>query len=696
MDIIIGAGMNNSNKSPLLMTLVLSILLPTNVLAQFAPNATFEVGDAVISAYTTTPFSQTPFTTITFDGVFASPPNVFTITPEFPGADDPCTIRIRNITTTGFDATCLEPLNEDRNSPAIPFEYIAVPNGTTSIPLSDGSGAVDFQSQCQFITNQQLRGGTASFADVNFNPAFDNPPALIAQVQSINNSVQGSATTPGGEPTFLDVAIVNVTAADVDIAIELAETTRTNISNGENICYLASEINGCQSLDFSGIGGPTTPVMFQALQTGNVVAGHNNMPCDSVSFESGCFSSTPAVFAKQRTRNGPDGGWLRRCDVSSTAATFVYDEDRVENNERSHTTEAISLLAFGSTFTTPVTLTSAQVSRLGRNATFEWETSAETFHLGFNLWGETSEGWVQLNAGLIKGNGVDSGETQTYRERIRLSRSQDSEISQFGISSVDNTGYEEFYGPFTEDLVYGEEANNEPVDWASTRAAFEQSMQAQGYVQYNNRWFRVNSRIQELIKNFDLGVNRLHFDVGVDAPGIHRLNVSELIALNPSWENAALSSIALTLNGEAVSRHIISDDSRLSGDDKIVFNAGSVIGDDTPFLETYTYRLSVDPTRVVDASRFDGTEFDDQRLTESSLISELVTQKKLHSAGLTTGDPWYDARLLSTGAPASVSYLANFEYEIDTEQAGVVDVVLFGSLDLPGEVDDSGGCVNRW
>ena len=104
------------------------------------------------------------------------------------------------------------------------------------------------------------------------------------------------------------------------------------------------------------------------------------MPCDSVSFASNCgFTSPPTLLAKQNTRNGPDGGFLRRCDTSTSAATFIYDEDQVRDTERSHTgSEAISILAFSQIFTTPVTLNSAKVSVFNRKASFKWETSAET------------------------------------------------------------------------------------------------------------------------------------------------------------------------------------------------------------------------------------------------------------------------------------------------------------------------------
>ena len=52
--------------------------------------ATFEIGQALIDGYDLSTETTTPFTTITFDRPFENIPNVFTMTPEFDGADDPC------------------------------------------------------------------------------------------------------------------------------------------------------------------------------------------------------------------------------------------------------------------------------------------------------------------------------------------------------------------------------------------------------------------------------------------------------------------------------------------------------------------------------------------------------------------------------------------------------------------------------
>ena len=339
-----------------------------------------------------------------------------------------------------------------------------------------------------------------------------------------------------------------------------------------------------------------------------MVTGHDDGACVSVPFENGCFDSSPIVLAKQTTSNDTaDGGWLRRCSVSDTAATFIYDEDRVQDTERSHTTaEAISVFAFGDGEVTPVTISSAKVSRVGRRAIFTWETAAETFNLGFNLWGETSEGWVQLNNRLITGASTDSGETRSYRQTRRLSRQERREITQYGISSVDNTGYEEFYGPFSEGQAYGEEANNEPVDWTTTRNAFEESMRERGFTRVNNRWRRLSESAESFIEQRNLGIDRTVFDINVESTGIHSISGAELIALNPSWNRIRLNRIALTLNGDAVPRHIVSSNRRLNASDRIIFNVRDVVGDDTPFLENYTYRLAIDGSKSVDATLYDG------------------------------------------------------------------------------------------
>lgn len=145
-------------KKPLFNTLLLFALISSFAGKSFALTSVVEVGEATLPAHTVTT-APTPFTTIEFASAFpaGTTPNVFTMTPEFGvgAADDPCLIRIRNITNTGFDATCLEPRNEDRDSPGTTFDYIAIKNGTTTIPTTT-VGSVVFESWCAPVERQQF------------------------------------------------------------------------------------------------------------------------------------------------------------------------------------------------------------------------------------------------------------------------------------------------------------------------------------------------------------------------------------------------------------------------------------------------------------------------------------------------------------------------------------------------------------
>jgi len=257
-----------------------------------ASTISFAVGSAALPATTTaTTTTLSPFTTINFSAPFAAgvTPNVFPMTPEFGAgaADDPCTIRIRNVTNTGFEAACLEPLNEDRDTPAVSFNYVAMINGTLNIPIVGSTDTVRFESQCSLVNSQVFGpncddctlapGQSQGFTSQAFlTPAFDNPPALLTQISSTNNTFSGGPGVPGGEPNFLEAAVQtdSLNTTGFNWTLDRLEAGVGNLNNDETICYLAVERDGCQELDFSSINGPAS-VDFTAVFGGNV-DGHDN------------------------------------------------------------------------------------------------------------------------------------------------------------------------------------------------------------------------------------------------------------------------------------------------------------------------------------------------------------------------------------------------------------------------------------
>jgi len=652
-------------------------------------NTVIEVGTATLPAYSTaTPATPTPFTTINFKLPFpvGVVPNVFPMNTLM--GTEPCTIRIRNITNTGFDAVCQEPINLDRAHGLILMDYIAIVDGVTTVPANTGDPVV-FESMCEDMVDSEQFGpacddctGARNFQSVDFTTTFDAPPALLTQIISTNNQT-------AGEPDFIDVAIQNnsLDATGFNVAVERMEAGVGDLEEAEEICYLAVEREGCRDLNFSSFNGPSS-VMFDAVFGGNVDGfGNGATSGEGATFTASCFSSTPIAVAKQRTRRGNNGGFLRRSSVSAAEIILTYDEDTVSDDERNHVDEDVSALAFSSGFTTPVTLNRAQITQRGRNTIFEWETAAEALHLGFDLWGEMNGEWIQLNKRLIASSGLDKSNTTRYRHRVRLTREQFNNISQFGISSVDNSGYEEFYGPFVVGEVYGELSNTEAIDWAATRKNFEQSMSQRGYAHVNGKWRKVSNKRQQRLNNHALGLNAPRVDMQITEEGVHSLNYEQLPNAD-QWFGQAISSVAVTLNNQAIARTIISDDDVFNQGDRVVFYGRLPEGSDSVYLNNYVYQLRLNPDLVTEANQYDGRNTDDSAFSTNGLVSQKVSQINAHSAFLDGGDPWYDSQLFVTSAPASKVFNFDLEQNIDTTEQAHLSVSVFGGINFPGDEPD--------
>ncbi|MCV6071418.1 hypothetical protein OFP26_38170, partial [Escherichia coli] len=54
------------------------------------------------------------------------------------------------------------------------------------------------------------------------------------------------------------------------------------------------------------------------------------------------FKSAPVLLASKRTRNGNNGGWLRRCSITKTGVALINEEDMQKDSERGHVVEPFS------------------------------------------------------------------------------------------------------------------------------------------------------------------------------------------------------------------------------------------------------------------------------------------------------------------------------------------------------------------
>jgi len=283
------------------------------------------------------------FTHVCFDTPFSDVPVVFSL-PTTTSNGDRLALRIRNVTTEGFDIAQVEsPEKANPNAPAgnvaQTVDFLAVVEGDYDL---DGGAKMRVRT----LNTRRYQGRafsgksweTVSTADLGFTQT----PAIIASIQTMNNEPNISNTTgpfPISEP-FLATTIKDVTNTEFKIALERGETNTGVVINNETMGYIAIT-PGFQ-------GQLTTDVSYESFRTDNNIRGINSCRIFNLS---GIYIDNPLIIASQNTRAGSDGGWLKRCAISTSSAGFSIVEDRDRDNDTGHIDERAGGLALSGTFT---------------------------------------------------------------------------------------------------------------------------------------------------------------------------------------------------------------------------------------------------------------------------------------------------------------------------------------------------------
>jgi len=277
------------------------------------------------------------FTRINFRQVYEEIPAVFVLGDD--GNPEPSSVRIRNVTTSGFDVIPVEPPNStpelaDQNTS---IHYLAIHYGQFQFP--DGTRVEVSRFPVANFQSKLISGD--NWLRFNYQSAFPATPAVLTQIQTMNNE---AGHTPGNPSApWMTVAMQDVDSAGADIALDRAETTSGTITQSENIAYLAIEAGTIAP--FQDVSGST--ILSEAIRSSDSIAGTTN--CDTVNF-SNSYSDAPLVVGSQVSRDGGDGGWLRRCSVSNTRTDIKIEEDWDNDRDRSHTTEQANLMVFSEAF----------------------------------------------------------------------------------------------------------------------------------------------------------------------------------------------------------------------------------------------------------------------------------------------------------------------------------------------------------
>jgi|GEM_PF-1572315 len=277
-------------------------------------------------------------TSVNFEQVYPSPPAVFVLGDD--NNPEPSAVRIRNVTNQGFEVFPAEPPLALIYPPAADqpttIHYLAVTYGQHQFP--DGTRLEVGQLPLQTDPLLNLLG--PNWSRLNFLTTFSNTPAVISHIQTTANET--SAPADRSNPWFT-VAQDQLGPSGVDLALDRAETISISISSPETVAYLAIE-QGVIS-DFVDNDGQI--ISAEAQVTADQIRGTVN--CNSINFLQS-YPAPPRVIGSQATRDGGDGGWLRRCSVGTASVDLKIEEDWAIDRDLRHTTERASFLAFSENF----------------------------------------------------------------------------------------------------------------------------------------------------------------------------------------------------------------------------------------------------------------------------------------------------------------------------------------------------------
>ena len=281
---------------------------------------------------------------IQFQTPFSDTPVVIVSPGPSPGGQ-PFTIRIREVTNVGFLAQIVEP--SGGHSPdhlSVDITYMAVERGVHGLP--DGSFLIadiaDTTAQ-QFGLNFNQQG---SWEPVQFDVEYPTSPAVVSQIQTMNNEQNLAGIPQLASVPFLTAAISDVQPNGFQIALERSEALPGEVAVPESIGWVA--ITGNSWGELTDING--NDILWESRVVPAVPGG------GGMGFDQNCKSEpllaphqqvTPAVIS-MNSRVGEDGGWAMVCGIGVDFISFKINEDWFADPERNHDQETIAVIVFGS------------------------------------------------------------------------------------------------------------------------------------------------------------------------------------------------------------------------------------------------------------------------------------------------------------------------------------------------------------
>lgn len=650
-----------------------------------ANNRGLQVGSVSIPA---TIAGANSMTRVNFARAFNGPPVVI-VMPSNEDAD-PQALRVRNVTTTGFDllqieaagcagCTALGGSMTVHWLAAIPGSYrlaneLAMPFGFGSEQRGTGAGVLMKVGTASLSASQYNPGAgfaswpAASFDEINFpsSPGFNfaAPPVLLTALQSWSQGNEGSDLDATVQPAVLTgtpepwstVAVRNLSVTGFEAAMEhsevdLDDTGVLGPQQAETLGYVAMESGVSVNL-VTDSGSPVSLATGQS--TVNSTCVNTDLPMPGV--------ITPANlrgFASLQSRNEADGGWLRRCTLADAGggnarAGIKVQEDQEFDLETTHGNESIGLVIFGSDFTTtPVSLAYMSATVAGQQLDVRFESATEVGHLGYRVWGRQSadEAWALIDGALILAEDSTDKLTRSGYQRLLSANG----VREVRIEDIDILGRSRFHAPIKVGESRGSSVVTPSLDWSAIRSANAQAVRA--------------------VAN---GTTLL---ADVRRDGVQRIRFEDMTALGFQASGVLAEQIAVLDEGSGVPRHVSCPG--------VAFGPGCSVewwgkARESLYGSVNVYAITVDLAQA----RVVGGGAASSGTSTAGVFRDTLKQSpnRLYSFTSPGVDPWYDARIVATQAPAEVTRSFALADRAPGPVRLAVDV--WGGVDFPGDTAD--------
>ncbi|MBD1557590.1 hypothetical protein HC752_11675 [Vibrio sp. S9_S30] len=174
-----------------------------------------------------------------------------------------------------------------------------------------------------------------TYSDQGFR-AFTGTPGIVHQVQSINN----------GEDFWLASIVTDVNRAYMNISLERNEVDGYKLEEDrqfptqeERIGFIAAYGSGeREGIKFA----VKNQLTINSYDTGDPVS----TGCETYADYAENYDVVPIIVASKNSREGNNGGWLRRCRLETSRSSFMVDEDLDYDDERQHVEERLGYIIF--------------------------------------------------------------------------------------------------------------------------------------------------------------------------------------------------------------------------------------------------------------------------------------------------------------------------------------------------------------